>query len=122
MRRRNLHLPRALVLIALVAGCRSKPAAPPPPKPAAPADLAAPATVSCRQATACARACPDAELDKCVAGCAAHLSKIGAPYWTLLQSCSKAHCKDACATASAISCKLCVMGNCADYAGGCLRH
>ena len=81
-----------------------------------------PSQVTCAQTSSCSQACPEKHLADCVAACAARIGGQGRPYWDVLQRCSADHCAAACVSPTALSCKLCVMGNCAAAATSCLSH
>jgi hypothetical protein len=87
-------------------------------RPAASSDPGA----TCAQTSSCSQACPEKDLAACVAACGARIGAKGRPYWEALQKCSRENCVAPCVSPTALSCKLCVMGNCAAQATSCLAH
>jgi hypothetical protein len=82
----------------------------------------APSEVTCAQTSSCSQACDPSQLEACVAACGAKIGAKGRPHWAALQRCSRDKCVDPCKSPTALSCKLCVMGNCAAEAGSCLSN
>jgi hypothetical protein len=78
--------------------------------------------VTCAQTSSCSQACDPSQLEACVAACGAKIGAKARPYWEALQRCSRDKCVDPCKSPTALSCKLCVMGNCAVEAGACLQN